>query len=138
MRVLGIPGSLRRDSHNRRLLRAAAALLPPDARLIEFTGLKAIPPFDEDDEATPGPAVERWREQIVRAVEHEKMFRREEPVLVAVSGGKDSLALWDALLEMGYETTGIIPGYCLDPFEHTFDATTIMYKHLPAAGGASA
>jgi tRNA-5-methyluridine54 2-sulfurtransferase len=57
-----------------------------------------------------------FREQIVRAVEHEKMFRREEPVLVAVSGGKDSLALWDALLEMGYETTGFyiglgIPGY---------------------------
>ena len=57
-----------------------------------------------------------FRDQIVRAIEHEKMFRREEPVLVAVSGGKDSLALWDALLEMGYETTGLyiglgIPGY---------------------------
>ncbi len=67
MRVLGISGSLRRDSHNRRLLRAAAALLPPEAELVEFTGLKAIPPFDEDDEASPGPAVERWREQIATA-----------------------------------------------------------------------
>ena len=54
MRVLGITGSLRSDSHNRRLLRAAAALLPPEAEFVEFDGLKAIPPFDEDDEAAPG------------------------------------------------------------------------------------
>lgn len=67
MRVLGISGSLRRDSHNLRLLRAAAALLPPDAELVEFTGLKAIPAFDEDDESSPGPAVERWRAEIERA-----------------------------------------------------------------------
>jgi chromate reductase, NAD(P)H dehydrogenase (quinone) len=64
MRVLGIPGSLRRDSHNRRLLRAAAGLLPPGAELLTFEGLKAIPPFDEDDETTPGPAVRSWREAI--------------------------------------------------------------------------
>jgi chromate reductase, NAD(P)H dehydrogenase (quinone) len=64
MRVLGIAGSLRSDSHNLRLLRAAAKLLPPAAELVEFTGLKSIPPFDEDDEAAPGAAVERWRAAI--------------------------------------------------------------------------
>src|SRR5882672_1292032 len=67
MRVLGIAGSLRSDSHNLRLLRAAAALLPPEAQFSTFSGLKAIPPFDEDDEAAPGAAVEHWREQIERA-----------------------------------------------------------------------
>jgi chromate reductase, NAD(P)H dehydrogenase (quinone) len=67
MRVLGIAGSLRRDSHNGRLLRAAAALLPPEVEFVEFDGLKAIPPFDEDDEAAPGEAVERWREQLQAA-----------------------------------------------------------------------
>jgi chromate reductase len=67
MRVLGISGSLRSDSHNQRLLRAAAALLPPEAEFVQFTGLKTIPPFDEDDEAAPGSAVEAWREQIERA-----------------------------------------------------------------------
>jgi chromate reductase, NAD(P)H dehydrogenase (quinone) len=67
MRVLGITGSLRSGSHNGRLLRAAAQLLPPDAELVEFDGLKAIPPFDEDDEAAPGAAVERWREQLEQA-----------------------------------------------------------------------
>jgi len=67
MRVLGISGSLRRDSHNGRLLRAAATLLPPEAQFVEFTGLKAIPPFDEDDEHAPGSAVEAWREEIRKA-----------------------------------------------------------------------
>jgi chromate reductase, NAD(P)H dehydrogenase (quinone) len=67
MRVLGISGSLRSGSHNLRLLRAAAALLPPGAEFAEFGGLKAIPPFDEDDELEPGPAVNEWREQIERA-----------------------------------------------------------------------
>jgi len=67
MRVLGVAGSLRRASHNRQLLRAAAQLLPPGAELIEFEALKAIPPFDEDDEAFPGPAVTAWREAIEAA-----------------------------------------------------------------------
>lgn len=67
MRVLGISGSLRAGSHNQRLLRAAAELLPPEAELVQFTGLKSIPPFDEDDEGAPGAAVERWREAIAGA-----------------------------------------------------------------------
>jgi chromate reductase len=64
MRVLGVPGSLRSGSHNRRLLRAAAALLPPGVQFELFDGLKAVPPFDEDDEAQPADAVSRWREAI--------------------------------------------------------------------------
>jgi chromate reductase len=67
MRVLGIAGSLRRDSHNARLLRAAAALLPPEVEYVEFDGLKAIPPFDEDDEQAPAGAVTAWREQLEAA-----------------------------------------------------------------------
>src|SRR5262245_26332371 len=35
------------------------------------------------------------------------MFTRDESILVAVSGGKDSLALWDVLIEEGYRTTGL-------------------------------
>jgi chromate reductase len=50
VRVLGIIGSLRADSHNRRLLRAAAEQLPPDTELVVFEGLKAVEPFDETDE----------------------------------------------------------------------------------------
>ena len=67
MRVLGVAGSLREASHNRKLLRAAAALLPPEARFTEYERLKAIPPFDEDDELAPGAAVEDWRRAIDEA-----------------------------------------------------------------------
>ena len=56
MRVLGLSGSLRADSYNTRLLRAAAAMLPPGAELVIHDGLGEIPPFDEDLEAGPAPA----------------------------------------------------------------------------------
>ena len=48
-----------------------------------------------------------FHRQVTRAIEHERMFTTEEDVLVAVSGGKDSLALWDTLHELGYRTTGL-------------------------------
>ena len=69
MLVLGISGSLRRDSHNTRLLRAAGEIIK--ARGVEFEvfdGLKAIPPYDEDDDLGEGPgAVARLREAIASA-----------------------------------------------------------------------
>jgi chromate reductase, NAD(P)H dehydrogenase (quinone) len=67
MRVLGVAGSLRRASHNRKLLRAAEALLPPEVEFVEFDGLKAIPPYDEDDESSTPEPVTRWREAIEHA-----------------------------------------------------------------------
>jgi chromate reductase, NAD(P)H dehydrogenase (quinone) len=54
MRVLGVVGSLRPDSHNRRLLLAAANELPPDVEFVIFEGLKAVEPFDETDEHENG------------------------------------------------------------------------------------
>jgi chromate reductase len=54
MRVLGISGSLRRDSYNSALLRAAAERLPAGAELVEFDGLGAIPPYDADLEEEAG------------------------------------------------------------------------------------
>ena len=61
MRVLGISGSLRRDSHNTRLLRAAAALLPPGAELELWGDLKAVPPYDADDDGGPESRPESLR-----------------------------------------------------------------------------
>jgi len=55
MRVLGISGSLRRDSYNSGLLRAAGEALPPGAELEVFDGLKAIPPYDADDDLDFAP-----------------------------------------------------------------------------------
>jgi chromate reductase len=68
MRVLGISGSLRRDSHNTKLLRAAAELLPPPVELEIFDGLKAVEPYDEDDDRGGGPVgARRLREAIASA-----------------------------------------------------------------------
>jgi chromate reductase, NAD(P)H dehydrogenase (quinone) len=55
-RILGISGSLRRDSHNTSLLRAAAEAADPDVELELYDGLKKIPPYDEDDDVHPRPA----------------------------------------------------------------------------------
>jgi uncharacterized protein (TIGR00269 family) len=44
------------------------------------------------------------------------MFTRDERVLVAVSGGKDSLALWDTLVALGYETEGLYLGLGIDAY----------------------
>jgi chromate reductase len=68
MRVLAISGSLRRDSHNSSLVRAAAELLPPGVELEVFEGLKAIPPYDADDDVTPAPgAVQALRDALADA-----------------------------------------------------------------------
>ena len=67
-RILGISGSLRRDSHNTNLLRAAAEVAGPDVELDLYAALKDVPPFDEDDEAHPRPeSVARLNEAIANA-----------------------------------------------------------------------
>ncbi|HET9451619.1 MAG TPA: NAD(P)H-dependent oxidoreductase [Aggregicoccus sp.] len=68
--VLGISGSLRRDSYNRRLLEAAGALVPPGMVLHLGEPLGELPHFDEDlERATAGgpPAVRRLREKVAAA-----------------------------------------------------------------------
>src|SRR3954451_15983866 len=67
MRVLGIAGSLRRGSHNRRLLRAAGAQLPSGVDLVEWDGLAAIPAFNEDEELDPPEVVSDFLAEIESA-----------------------------------------------------------------------
>ena len=78
MRVLGISGSLRRDSLNSALLRAAAERLPAGAELVEFERLGEIPPYDEDARsgAERPEAVRELREAI----------RDADAVLIATPG----------------------------------------------------
>jgi chromate reductase len=84
MRILGISGSLRRESYNTRLLAAAGERLPGDAELVIWAGLRDVPPFDEDDEAGPVPT--------------------------AVAELRDALAGADALLIATPEYNGSVPG----------------------------
>lgn len=50
--------------------------------------------------------VELCRRQVQKAIDEHRMFSRDERILVAVSGGKDSLAVWDLLGELGYRADG--------------------------------
>src|SRR6266545_7279955 len=67
MKILGIPGSVRRDSLNRKLLLNAADLLPEDVAFELWDGLKAVPPFDEDDEDLGLEGVAQLRDALAAA-----------------------------------------------------------------------
>jgi tRNA-5-methyluridine54 2-sulfurtransferase len=54
--------------------------------------------------------IKYFRDQVKRAIKDHDMFGPDDRVLVAVSGGKDSLGLWDVLLDMGYRVTGMYLG----------------------------
>lgn len=45
--------------------------------------------------------------QVAKTIKKYAMFSHAENILVAVSGGKDSLALWDILNRLGYHVTGL-------------------------------
>ncbi len=66
VRILGIAGSLRRESYNRAALRAAGRLLPPDATLDDFA-LDGIPGFNQDHEQDPPAAVVDLKRRIRQA-----------------------------------------------------------------------
>jgi uncharacterized protein (TIGR00269 family) len=48
-----------------------------------------------------------FQRQVERAIHKQHMFSPQDRILVAVSGGKDSLALWDVLIALGYQTQGL-------------------------------
>jgi uncharacterized protein (TIGR00269 family) len=54
-----------------------------------------------------GDFLDFFRNQVREAIRRYRMLAPGERVLVAVSGGKDSLALWDVLIDEGYQTTGL-------------------------------
>jgi tRNA-5-methyluridine54 2-sulfurtransferase len=50
------------------------------------------------------------RDQVAKAIRDHEMLNPDERALVAVSGGKDSLAVWDILVELGYQADGLYVG----------------------------
>ena len=68
MRILGVSGSLRADSHNTLLLREAAELFDLEVEFELFDGLRDVPPYDEDDDVDGGPAgAARFRAALAEA-----------------------------------------------------------------------
>ncbi len=76
--------------------------------------------------------------QTERAIEKYKMFTRDEPVLVAVSGGKDSLALWDVLLKLGYRADGLYIGLGINtPAPYSDSSLEKTRKFVEGRGGVT-
>lgn len=69
MKVLGISGSLRHESHNSALLRAAAERLPAGAELVPYKRLAEVPPYDEDVETQGLPAPVRELREAIRGAD---------------------------------------------------------------------
>lgn len=59
-------GSLRKESFNRKMAKALAAMAPPSLRL-EIEEIGHLPPFNQDLEANPGPEVTAFKQRIERA-----------------------------------------------------------------------
>jgi tRNA-5-methyluridine54 2-sulfurtransferase len=51
--------------------------------------------------------VDHVRRQVERTIHHHRMFGPDDRLLLGVSGGKDSLALWDVLTHLGYRVDGV-------------------------------
>jgi chromate reductase len=65
MRILALSGSLRRDSHNTALARAAARCVPDGAEIELYEGLAELPPYDADADGEDSPgSVRDLRERI--------------------------------------------------------------------------
>ncbi|RJP53555.1 MAG: adenine nucleotide alpha hydrolase family protein [Anaerolineaceae bacterium] len=67
-------------------------------------------------------------EQTERFIKKYLMFTHEERILVAVSGGKDSLSLWDILVRLGYHADGLYLGLGIDGRAFPLEAG-IHYSH---------
>lgn len=69
MKVLGISGSLRKDSHNTLLLEHAREALPSDASLLIWNGLRDLPHYDQDEDTIDDPhhVVAHLRQAIAEA-----------------------------------------------------------------------
>jgi chromate reductase, NAD(P)H dehydrogenase (quinone) len=115
MRVLGISGSLRRDSYNTSLLRHAGDLFEAEGAEFEiFRGLRDIPPYDEDYDTEDAPdAVSRIREAVRDA---------------------------DALFFVTPEYNSSIPGAlknALDWLSRPFASNPLRYKPVAVIGASS-
>lgn len=113
MRILGLCGSLRRDSHNLALLREAGRLLPPGAELVIHEGLAEVPPYNADVDDRPALAVRDLRAAIAAA---------------------------DAVLVATPEYNSSMPGHlknALDWVSRPFATNTLMHKPAAVIGAST-
>lgn len=114
MRLLLISGSLRRDSHNGALLRAAAETLPPGWEPVPYEGLADLPHYSEDLDLDPPPA--------------------------AVAELRDAIATADAILIATPEYNASIPGAlknAIDWASRPFPANSLRGRPTAVVGAST-
>ncbi|PZC46592.1 MAG: tRNA(Ile)-lysidine synthase TilS/MesJ [Chloroflexi bacterium] len=73
--------------------------------------------------------IEYFENQVERAVRRQGMLSPDDRIMVAVSGGKDSLTLWYVLNRMGYNTTGLHIHLGIGEYsDASYDATLAFAK----------
>ncbi len=118
--ILGFAGSLRRNSYNKALLRAALELLPKDAKL-EIFDLEGIPPFNQD--------LENRMPEIVR--EFKRKIKTADAILIATP-------------EYNYSVSGVLKNaidWASRPYgDNAFDGkpVAVMSASIGMLGGARA
>ena len=123
MQILGLSGSLRRDSHNTRLLAGTRKLLPSGIELLIFDQLGAVPAFNEDDEHLDPPAVAalraavaglqglRKRDEVARSRGREVHQVAPKPMVDAIAAAEErTSAARAAALQEQYGVTDPSPG----------------------------
>lgn len=73
------------------------------------------------------------KRQVERAISDHKMMAKEDKVLVCVSGGKDSLALWDILLRLGFEAHGLHLDLGIEEYSMRSKEKTIKFAEMRRA-----
>jgi len=76
--------------------------------------------------------VKLCRDQVAKAIADHAMLVPGERVLVAVSGGKDSLAVWDLLLHLGYQADGLYLGLGIGGYS---DESAVVARAFAGARG---
>lgn len=72
-------------------------------------------------------------DQVLKAIRSQKMFSKSDRLLVAVSGGKDSLALWDILLRLGYKTDALYVNLGIGAYSETSQEKVAHFAETMAA-----
>jgi uncharacterized protein (TIGR00269 family) len=71
-------------------------------------------------------------DQVAKAIKSHKMFGKDDRILVAVSGGKDSLALWDILLKQGYKADALYVNLGIGGYSEQSHAKAVQFAETVA------
>jgi tRNA-5-methyluridine54 2-sulfurtransferase len=78
------------------------------------------------------------RDQVAKAIKSQKMFGKKDRILVAVSGGKDSLALWDILLKLGYKADALYVNLGIGSYSEESHGKAVHFAGTIAASHGAA